>query len=366
MRKDKIVNFAQCFNYVNISKTMRYPSLILVMAAMSAMFTSCGFKKEKSTVLPPIKVEVIAAAGGTQSGTRLYTGTVESTDGAEMSFTVAGTLNGIYVSPGQKVSKGQLLAEIDDATLENACQMAEATLAQAQDAYARLKKLHDANALPDMQWVDVQNKLRQAENAAAIARRAVGDASIYAPVSGIVAEKLAEAGQTVAPGVPVVRIVSIGDVKVNISVPEAEIGAMTPGTKAAVTAQSVEAGTLEGVLTEQGVVANPLSRTYDVKFKVSNASGALRPGMLCNVIVDAQGADGEKEIGIVIPANAVLLSADNRHFVWLAKDGKAEQRFVETGTLLAKGLEITDGIVAGDSVIVAGLQKVCNGTKIQY
>lgn len=345
---------------------MKYTTLIWTMATMGAMLTSCGFKKEKTTAISPVKVDVIAAASGAESGTRQYSGTVESSDGADMSFTVAGTLKGIYVEPGQKVNKGQLLAEIDAASLKNASQVAEATLEQAQDAYNRLKKLHDANALPDIQWVDVQSKLRQAENAAAIARRAVGDARIYAPVSGIVSEKLAEVGQTVAPAVPVVKIVSIGDVKVNISVPESEIGAMKPGIKANVSAESVETGNLEGTLTEQGVVANPLSRTYDVKFKVSNASGALRPGMLCKVTVDIPASSEEVSESIILPANAVLLSADNRHFVWLAKKGKAERRFVQTGTLLPQGVEITGGIARGDSVIVAGMQKVCNGTKIQY
>lgn len=345
---------------------MKYQTLILTVAAMGAMLSSCGFKKEKTTVIPPVKVDVIAAAGGNESGSRIYSGTVESSDGADMSFTVAGTLKGIYVEPGQKVSKGQLLAEIDAGTLRDAYQVAEATLSQAQDAYNRLKKLHDANALPDIQWVDVQSKLRQAESAAAITRRAIGDARIYAPVSGIVSEKLSEVGQTVAPGVPVVKIVSIGDVKVNISVPESEIGAMKRGIKANITANSVDAGVLEGTLTEQGVVANPLSRTYDVKFKVSNSSGILRPGMLCDVTVILPESSEDMNESIILPASSVLLSSDNRHFVWLAKKGKAEQRFVTVGTLLPQGVEITNGINRGDSVIISGMQKVCTGTKIQY
>lgn len=345
---------------------MRYTTLILLMASVSAMFSSCGFKKEKFTQIPPVKVEVIAATGGAQTGGRQYSGTVESSDGADMSFTVAGTLKGIYVTPGQKVSKGQLLAEIDAASLENANQVAQATLAQAQDAYERLKKLHDANALPDMQWVDVQNKLKQAQNAAAIARRAVGDARIYSPIAGVVSEKLADAGQTVAPGIPVVKIVSIGDVKVSISVPEAEIAEMKPGTKATVTSQTLDGASLEGTLTEQGVEANPLSRTYDVKFRVSNAAGMLRPGMLCTVSVAAPESAAGAEARIILPASAVLLSADNRHFVWLAKDGEAQRRFVTPGALLPQGVEITAGIAPGDSVIIEGMQKVCTGTKIQY
>lgn len=345
---------------------MKYSSFMLLMVASSAIFSSCGFKKEKTSVIPPVKVEVMAVNGATDTNnSRSYSGTVESGDGADMSFTVAGTLKGIYVQAGQTVSKGQLLAEIDAGNLQNACQATEATLAQAQDAYNRMKKLHDANALPDIQWVDIQSKLRQAENAAAIARRAVGDAKIYSPINGVVSDKLAEVGQTVAPGVPVVKIVSMGDIKVSIPVPEAEISAMKPGNKAAITAQAIESGELEGTLIEQGVIANPLSRTYDVKFRVSNASGLLRPGMLCNVKVTTSAASEESD-KIVIPVSAVLLSADNQHFVWMAKNGKAEQQFVKTGNIIPQGVEIDEGLAAGDSVIIAGMQKVCNGTNIQY
>ncbi len=343
---------------------MKHSSLLLSAAIIGASLSSCGIKKEKSTVIPPVKVDVIAAAGDSLSTTQLYSGTIESGDGADMSFTVAGTLKAIYVEPGQKVSKGQLLAEIDAATLQNMAQTAEATLAQAQDAYTRLKKLHDANALPDIQWVEVQSKLHQAENAAAIARRAVGDARIYSPVSGIVAEKFADVGQTVAPAVPVVKIVSIDDVKVSISVPETEIAIMRPGTRAVVSSDALSSGSLDALLTEQGVVANPLSRTYVVKFKVSNRSGELRPGMLCNVELAAPATSQSSPI--ILPPRCVLLSADSRQFVWLAKKGRAEQRFVETGKLLPEGVEISSGIQPGDTVIVAGMQKVCNGTNIQY
>ncbi len=142
---------------------------------------------------------------------------------------------------------------------------------------------------------------------------------------------------------------------------------MKPGLKATISSEAVKTGILDGTLIEQGIEANPLSRTYDVKFRVANPSGLLRPGMICNVIVDAPvNVTDTTAQKYIVPVNAVLLSADNRHFVWLAKSGKAQQRFVEIGILLPNGVEIDRGLAAGDSVIVAGMQKICNGTDIQY
>lgn len=324
---------------------------------------SCGLKKEKITAAPPVKVEVLAVSQSDVADSRTYSGTIESGDGSEVSFSVPGTIKNIYVAPGQKVSKGQLLADLEDGSLVNSANIAEATLAEAKDAYARLKKLHDANALPDIKWTEMQSKLTQAENAAAMARRAVKDARIYAPVSGIIAEKTADVGQTVVPAVPVMKIVALGDVKVSISVPENEIAAMKPGREATVAIDALDGETRQAVLTEQGVVANPLSRAYDVKFRISNADGKLLPGMLCSVKLAPQ-ADVEEQTSIVLPPQAVLLSADNRNFVWLANGGKAQMRYIEQGGITADGIIVSSGVNPGDSVITAGMQKISNGTSI--
>lgn len=341
----------------------------VIIAALGAVvlpgMNSCGLKKEKITPAPPVKVEVMAVSPGSVSDSRTYSGTIESGDGSEVSFSVPGTIKNIYVAPGQKVSKGQLLADLNSESLVNAASIADATLAEAKDAYARLKKLHDANALPDIQWTEMQTKLTQAENSAAMAHRAVNDARIYAPVSGIIAEKTADVGQTVVPAVPVLKIVALGDVKVSISVPENEITAMKPGREASVSIDALDGEVRQAVLTEQGVIANPLSRAYDVKFRISNADGKLLPGMLCSVkLAPAAQAEGEQQGTIVLPPQAVLLSADNRNFVWLANGGKAQMRYIEQGGITSDGIIVSSGINPGDSVITAGMQKVSNGTEI--
>lgn len=342
------------------------PVIMFALGAMVASgLNSCGLKKEKITVAPPVKVEVMAVSNTDVSDARTYSGTIESGDGSEVSFSVAGTIKNIYVSPGQKVSKGQLLADLKSESLENAANIAQATLDEARDAYARLQKLHDADALPDIKWAEMQSKLKQAENAAAMANRAVRDARIYAPVSGVIAEKTADVGQTVVPAVPVLKIVGLGDVKVSISVPENEISAMKPGRTASIAIDALGGEEREGVLTEQGVVANPLSRAYDVKFRINNADGKLLPGMLCSVkLVPVENGKDADAGSIVLPPQAVLLSADNRNFVWLANGGKAQMRYIEQGGITADGIIVSSGINPGDSVITAGMHKVSNGTEI--
>lgn len=335
-----------------------------VLLAITA--TSCGSKEDKITESAPVKVTVEAVDGATTSLSRTYSGTIESGKAVDMSFSVPGTLKSVNVEPGQKVSKGQLIAELDATNLLHAENIAKATLAEARDAYNRLKKLHDANALPDMQWVEVQSQLKQAEDAAAIAAKEVGNARIYSPISGVVSEKLASTGQAIAPTIPVVRIVGLGDVKASISVPEKEVGVMKAGIKATVSVEAANGSPFEGVLTEQGVVANPLSHTFDVKFKVMNPTGDLLPGMLCNVKLDSTVDTSSVSSPIVIPIQAVLLSSDNRNFVWTASNHKASQRFVTIGEMVPDGVVISTGLAHGDTIITQGMQKVSNGSLIQY
>lgn len=292
---------------------------------------------------------------------RSYSGTVEESSGTVLSFSTAGTIRQMHVSVGDHVAKGQLIASLDPSNLRHAYEIAVATLNQTQDAYNRMKQLHDANALPDIKWVEMQNALSQAQNAAAIAKKGLQDANLYAPVSGYISEKMADAGMNVAPGIPVVKVVDITPVKVSISIPENEIAGIADNAKAQITVDAIGGKRFNGQLKEKSVTANPLSRSYDVKFEVGNPAGELLPGMICNVAMALDSA----ECVLSLPSDAVLLDADNRNFVWLATGGKAEKRIVTVdGMTSGTRIIISSGLAVGDFVIVSGQQKVSQGTRV--
>lgn len=343
---------------MKISSIPAFASALLAILAMP----SCGLKKEKLSESPAVKVTVLPVSNSKSVDDRTYSGTVTSGDGTEVSFPVPGTVKAIHVDEGQRVTKGQLLAELNTETLENTYNIAKAALDGARDSYARFKQLHEAGALADIKWVEVQNALKAAENSAAIAKRALGDAKIHAPVNGIVSKKHIDVGQTVVPALPAISIVALSDVKISIPVPENEIGTMIPGSTADIVVDALDGLHLTGTLSEKGVVANPLTRAFDVKYSVSNHDGKLLPGMVCTV--KPVNASTDSTTNIILPPQAVLLSADNRNFVWLAKRGRAKLQFVEPAGLAADGVIISHGLTPGDSVIVAGMQKVSEGTEI--
>ena len=114
------------------------------------------------------------------------------------------------------------------------------------------------------------------------------------------------------------------------------------------------------VVSEKGIVANPMSRSYEVKLDVTDTDGSLMSGMVAEVSL----AGGNAGAQVVIPARIVQLDEQNRSFVWVDNQGVAEKRVIACGDFSGNGVIVTSGLNAGDRIIVEGQQKVCNGTII--
>lgn len=329
--------------------------------ALTAVTVMSSCHKEKQPTPPaPVRVETAVAGESDMSTSRNYSGTVEESSGTVASFSVAGTVQTMNVSAGDYVKKGQLIATVDAASLKNAYDISNAALTQAQDAYNRMKMLHDAEAIADIKWVEMQQTLRQAQSAEAIARKTLNDANLYAPLSGYVSEKYVDAGMTAAPGLPVVKIVSIDPVKVSISIPENEIASIPDGADTDISVSALGGKRFTGKIVEKGVSANPITRSYDVKITVDNPDGELLPGMICDVTLNTDTVSRS----LTVPLDAVMLASDNSHYVWLDSAGYAVRRSVDTGALTDEGIVINGGIARGDSLIVKGQQKVSRGSKL--
>lgn len=340
-------------------------SVLSGILCLTFVLSGCG-NHDKPVAQGPIRVDV-EVVGASISGNpgHKYSGTVEPADASTVSFSVPGTISKIYVNDGQKVSKGQLIAQIKSESLVNSRNIAQAELEEARDAYQRLKKLHDANALPDIKWVEVQAKLKQAENAAALADRAVGDASVYSPINGYISQKFANEGQTVVPAEPIVKVVSLNNLQAAISVPENEIAFFGPETTAKATFDNAGNVSVTGKLGNKGVVADPLTRSYTVKFDIDNPGDGILPGMICSVTVEGLNSSAIADTSeITLPSQAVLLASDNSQFVWTVKGGKAQRKTVVADELSPNGVTVKSGLVRGDTVIVAGMHKVGTGTPV--
>lgn len=289
-----------------------------------------------------------------------FVGEVEAESSTAVSFSGSGTLLRVLVNEGQHVSKGQLIAVIDDTQSRNAMMAAEAVLTQAQDAYDRMKMLHDRKSLSEMDWVDVQSKLLQAKASVQMTKKAVEDCRLVAPCSGVVGKKMLEAGMTALPAQPVCNILNINKVKVKISVPEKEIKNIS--RSATVTVDALGGETFQSVGFEQGVSADAVSRTYEVRYILDNKDGDLLPGMVCRTLPTLHG---EGTPMISVPITAVQRSAEGKMFVWTVKEKTAHRTEVTTGKASGNRIAVVSGLREGDEVVTKGYQKLNEDCKVR-
>ena len=332
----------------------------MMAAGVLMALCSCGEKKQAAAE-QTVRVKVQQIQAEAVNGEQGFSGTIEEQSGSSLSFATSGTIKRIYVSEGQTVGAGQLIGELDPTTMQNAYTISKTALEQAQDTYNRMKELHDDGSLPEMQWIAIENQLKSATASEAMAKKALADTKLYAPFGGYIAAKDAEVGQNAGPGVPIVKLVSIGSVKVKISVPEDDVQRIKKGSSMKIIVPALGNRQFSGNVTERGVSADPRSRTYEVKATINNRDGQLLPGMICQAFTNyMQGTTG-----VFVPANLVQLDSDNNTFVWVVNGGKAVKRQIFISNETAQGAQVSGGLSDGDQIIVAGQQKVSNGMKVE-
>ncbi len=299
----------------------------------------------------------IDAVSGIVSNT--YPGYLEEGQSVDMAFKYGGTLQTLNVKEGSTVRKGQVLARVASAQMESTQRSAQATLEQAQDAYDRLKKVYDNGSLPEIKWREMVANLEKAQAALDLANAMLADNTITAPFSGTVASLNAELGENITPLKPVMRIINTEGLTVKISVPENEIAKVQVGDTAEVVIPALDERHYLGKVTEKSMTASLLTHSYPVKVLVERPDAELVPGMISKVVLKA-----DVSTGIVVPANAVLVNQEGR-FVWVEKDGRATRRFITISGYSGTGVVVSEGLQAGDNVIVEGYQKVSEGMKVE-
>ena len=338
-----------------VMKNSMMPLLVLMMVS------SCTNKTEQKAKAPMrVTTEVVSTAMKTDGQT--YVGMIEECEATAVSFTGMGVVRRMLVSEGQAVSRGQLIAEMDDTQARNLLNGAEAQMTQASDALARYKMLHDNGSLPEVQWVEIQSKVAQAKSQLEVAKKNLADCRLVAPVNGIVGKRLVGAGETAMPSQAVVSLLDISTVKVKVAIPEAEISGIGANTSSVIKVDAIN-GSFDGGRIEKGVQADALTHTYDIRIHVANSNRKLLPGMVASV----QFGNIEKTTkDMSLPVTAVQRKADGTLFVWtVANDSTAHRTTIHTGETMGNRIVIT-GIAEGVRVVTEGYQKLSESTKVVF
>lgn len=345
--------------------------LILAGAMMAAIWISgCSGKKEQKNSPDTLAVNVFnLSAESASAGDRIvYDGTLEAEKTIDLSFQVSGTILSFPVLTGDYVKKGQLVGAVDETVYRNQynAQLAQAKL--AEENYTRINDVFKKGSVAEIKMLEAKSNYEQATSAARATYQNIAHTHLYAPVSGYIGEKKAEAGSVANPGQPVLQLLDTRSVKVLVAVPESEINRYKTGTPAMVKIDALCDQPLEGKVSEVGVLALNGSANYNLKISLVNNDGELKPGMLCKVVfnknVGAATSSGDgKEI--IVPVQSVQVDEKGANFLYIVSaDHKAVRKNITTGQLYSNGITIQSGLTGNEQVITSGYQKLADQSPV--
>ncbi|WP_299016150.1 efflux RND transporter periplasmic adaptor subunit [uncultured Polaribacter sp.] len=278
-----------------------------------------------------------------------------------------GTLERVFVKEGQRVSKGQILAKIDDGGMAQQVAQLEATTALAQTTFERQKRLWAQKIGSEIQYLQAETQFKSQKNALAQLKKQLDKASIRAPFSGIVDAVMKEQGTVVAPGPgsEVFRVINLNNMYLETDVPEAYIGNVSKG-KSVIVTLPILGKTINTVVRQTGNYINPTNRTFKIEVGVPNTDKSIKPNLTAKLSIN----DYTSENAILIPQSVISENAVGKQYVYVIKNkegafGIAKQVIVETGKIQGDKIEILSGIKTGDQLIEAGARSVKDGQKVE-
>lgn len=248
----------------------------------------------------------------------------------------------------RRAQRDQLRAQLDEARSTAAVAVSAIRTAQAQveTAQAGVRAAQSAANAVETQILTAQ--------------KAVGDATVYSPISGYVAERVADVGEFAATTQKVATIVRTSVLRVRIEVPEQSIGQVKTGQGVSLQTSAYPERSFAGTIVRTAPNLNATSRTLIVEAEVENVDGLLKPGQFATVRVSQSAG----KPAVMIPVAAVKTEGETNK-VFVVKEGRAEERIVKLGVLENDQIEVQQGVAENEQVVVSGINQVYDGISVR-
>ena len=304
----------------------------------------------------------------------------------------AGTLS-LYVKRGQNVGRGQVIGRVADGGLRDQYQQAlisvstiKAQLLAAQSnanlariAYEKQSALWKQKIGSEFQYLQaktnyeaaqknisgLQSQVAATQKAADAVKANLAKTAIVAPFSGVIDDVITENGQVVSPGTNIVKLISLGTMRVEAKVPETYLASVRRGTPVKIFLPTLNK-TLNSSVRLVGNYIDPATRTFVIEIPISSEGGVVKPNLLAQVHIQ----DYVNPNAIQVPAQYVYEDAAKRKYVFIAinvngQNAVAKKVVVNVGEKSENELEITTGLNAGDVIILDGSKNLTDGQKIK-
>jgi len=335
-------------------------SLIYLMTGFSLIFLlSCSQKEKRNVGEEIIPVKVIPVKKYTIERKLDFTGNIEPNKKNNLGAQMAGKIQKIYVDAGDRVKKGDLLVQMDDAQLTQARVQYEL----AKQDYQRMKPLLAEGSISQQQFDQIKGRY---ESARAAYELILENTRIRAPFDGVVSTRWMNEGEvfTLIPGAAgppaILTLMQLNPVKIKVNVSESDFSRIHLGMPAEIRVDVLPNQQFSGKVSRIDPAIDPLSRTFSIEITVPNEKEILRPGMFARVSILVG-----KETVVAVPRSTLIRQVGTSHYYgFVVQNGIAHRRDIKRGATFNHLIEVLDGLQEGEQIVIEGQYRLKDGSKV--
>lgn len=358
-----------------LSRAPRAPAVLipaLRLLALSLLLVGCS---REPNLPDPVRPAIVVQPQADEAGFSAYAGEVRARHEPALAFRVGGKISRRLVEVGERVARDQPLAELEPQDLglqvdASRAQLAaaESERALAQSEFARQQSLRERGLTSASAFDGAQARLRAAESQVEaaraqleVARNQAGYAVLRAPAAGVIAQRLAEAGQVVAAGQPVFVLAEDGEREVVIAIAEHAIADVSLDQPVQIQLWSQRERALSGRIRELAPAADAASRTYAARVAIADTTEGVELGQSARVFLN-----GASSAELKLPLGAVSAS-EGQPFVlrFDPATGTVQRRAVKLGAYGETSVPVLEGIGARDWIVAGGVHLLRDGQAIR-
>ena len=350
--------FAACNNPPK-DKTAQLAELKKQQAELNSSITKLeseiGTKQEKLYK----DVSVIEVKTSTFKNFIEIQGKVDAEQNVQVNSQTPGIITNIMVTIGQNVSKGQVLAQLDDVVLRQSIAQVETQLDLATILFNRQKNLWEQKIGTEVQFLSAKTQKQSLEKQLALVKQQLAMYKVKAPISGTIDLMEWKIGQAIQPGIPGIRIVNASVLKAKALVSETYAGKIDVGDEVEVLIPDASDSLLTKIAFASKNI-DPSSRSFSIEAKLPSKA-KLRPNMLAILKI----VDYKKANALTVPVKSIQKS-ENGDFVLLSQDAKVVKANIKVGKIYNGNAEVLSGIKQGDKVITLGFNGLNEGDLVKF
>lgn len=340
--------------------------IVLAVAVIAIAFTLSSNKKEidkqnqpvdRSHI--PVAVSVFEVAKLPSNNEVNLPALLQVNESATIAVAAMGKIMSLDIELGSKVSKGQVIGQVDTRAMQKQKAQLELTVAKLKADYERNKALKDGNAISAVNLSDSKYNYESNKLALEQLEQQISDANIVSPLSGIITDKKVVAGEFVGAGTPIATVVDVNQIKTVIFVSENDVYYLKLSQEVNVSSRLFPEKVLTGKITYISPNADNNHR-YKVEVTIAGKDNVFKAGTYVNVSFQL-GIDTQ----VLQLAKSALVNGSLDPYVFVTDGKTAHKRKVVLGREIGDNYEILEGLNAGDKVVTAGKISVTEGCNVK-